>query len=307
MKRIHALLLVAAVIAGVAGARVLLRDDGGPGPAPSQEQQASPSGRTVPLDLAPLPPTLKREGDFVCAELRNANGTYTARAEGGTIRNVSGGPLTYGFVFDVTAGERTETVQRRFRLNDGHGIPSITMASKSVPTEVTECALRIVAVEAAPDAIGKVDAAAKAAGCNAVTRHESDGHDHIQPPEKGSYSTKPPTSGNHHPAPAATGVHDRPIPDESQVHNLEHGHVGLQYRDIGPAARSALEAVAGEDPGWIFVAPYPSMSPAISLTAWTVSVECATEPEDTNALAALASAFVSIFRDHGRESIPGSP
>lgn len=308
MKRLHALILVAAVIAGVAGARVLLRDDGTANdPRVPAEAQASPSGRTVPLTLAPLPPTLKQEGELVCAELKNPNGTYTARAQGGSIRNVSDGPLTYQFTFDVSARAQTETVSSRFRLEKGHGVPSFTMASKSLAEPVTKCALRIVGAEVTRDDIGAVDAAARAIGCTAVMRHDSEGHDHIQPPATATYGTKPPTSGNHYPAPAGTGVHDQPIRDETQVHNLEHGHIGLQYRGVSRAARGALEEIAGDDPRWTFVAPYPSMRPAIAMTAWTVSLECASEPKDTDALRGLARLFATTFKDHGRESIPGTP
>jgi len=308
VKRLHALLLVAVVIGGVAGARVLLRDDAaGPGPAPLQEQPAEATGRTVPLEIAPLPPTLKKEGDFACAELRNQDGSFTGRAQGGSIRNVSGGSLTYAFTFEVSAGEQTENVQSRFRLNDGQGIPSVTMVSKSVAGPVTKCTLRIVAAEVTAQDIAKVDAAAEAAGCGRVMRHESDGHDHIEPPQRGSYSTSPPTSGNHYSAPSRTGVHDEPVPDEVQVHNLEHGHVGLHYKGVSNAGRAALEDAARGDTTWIFAAPYPAMDAAVAMTAWTVSLHCATEPKDPAALAGLAELFVSAFRDQGRESIPGMP
>jgi len=307
VKRFQVLILVAAVVAGVAGVRVLLRDDG---PKPFVDPQEQPAGtatgRTVPLDLAPLPPTLTKEGTFVCAELKNANGTYTARAEGGRIINVSGGPLTYGFTFEVSAGAKAESVQSRFRLNDGQRVPSVTMASKSVQTPVTKCALRIFAAEVTADDVATVEAAAKAAGCGPIIRHESDGHDHINPPERGTYSTTPPTSGNHYAAPASTGVHDRPIPDETQVHNLEHGHVGLQYRGVSGPVRSVLDDVANGDAAWTFAAPYPSMDAAITMTAWVVSLECAVAPQETGELADLARAFVAVFRDHGRESIPGT-
>ena len=38
-----------------------------------------------------------------------------------------------------------------------------------------------------------------------------------------------------------SGVHDRPIPDELQVHNLEHGGVLLEYPCARPATIEVLE------------------------------------------------------------------
>ncbi len=44
-----------------------------------------------------------------------------------------------------------------------------------------------------------------------------------------SYPTNPPTSGDHWPSPAEWGVYNDAPPDESVVHNLEHGGVVMYY------------------------------------------------------------------------------
>lgn len=302
------MLIVVLLIGGVAGMRMLLREDDRPRDTGSSvAEEATATGKTVPLKLDPLPSSLRKDGDFSCNELKVKDGTFTARAEGGSIVNVSGGPLTYEFAFTVASGAKSEMVQSRFRLNDGQKIPSVTMASKSLPSSITACHLRIASAEASQADIQAVNEAARKAGCGTVQRVSEEGRAHIESPKKGVYSSSPPTSGDHYAAPAATGTHRDPIPNETQVHNLEHGHVGLQYRGVNAAVRQMLEGIAAAQPEWIFAAPYPSMNASIALTAWTVSVTCPQAPADVDALGDLARAFVAVFRNQGLESIPGRP
>ena len=59
----------------------------------------------------------------------------------------------------------------------------------------------------------------------------SQGNAHITEAQIGqfTYNTIPPTSGPHLGSLARWGVHDEPIPNELQVHNLEDGGVMVQY------------------------------------------------------------------------------
>ena len=84
------------------------------------------------------------------------------------------------------------------------------------------------------------------------------------------YPTSPPVSGEHNPTPAECGVHGTPIQNEMQVHSLEHGGVGIQYRPdaVTPADIAALEAIVGNFDSHVFSAPYPDMEPAIAVTSW---------------------------------------
>jgi hypothetical protein len=83
------------------------------------------------------------------------------------------------------------------------------------------------------------------------------------------YRTQPPTSGPHLPWIIATGVYRAPIPEELQVHLLEHGNVLVQYPiDAPDALRRQLETVARIRPDKVVVAPYPKLRSAIALTAW---------------------------------------
>lgn len=58
------------------------------------------------------------------------------------------------------------------------------------------------------------------------------GRDHIQvgqshPP----YDSNPPTSGWHYDSPADWGFYTTELPDETLVHNLEHGGIWISYKD----------------------------------------------------------------------------
>lgn len=98
------------------------------------------------------------------------------------------------------------------------------------------------------------------------------------------YNSKPPASGPHWSiageAPVPWGIYKEPIPDEAQIHNLEHGGVMIQYN-----CRDCPELVASIETFYntwvpdnrlplfpasskIVVAPYYDMPTRIALTAW---------------------------------------
>ncbi|HUR03769.1 MAG TPA: DUF3105 domain-containing protein [Nonomuraea sp.] len=81
-----------------------------------------------------------------------------------------------------------------------------------------------------------------------------------------AYRTLPPTSGWHSPQIVATGVYREPIPEELQVHFLEHGHILIQYaKSIDP---TVLETIARRHPRDVAVAPYPRLDHGVALTGW---------------------------------------
>jgi hypothetical protein len=84
------------------------------------------------------------------------------------------------------------------------------------------------------------------------------------------YNTSPPTSGPHLGSLARWGVHEVPIPNELQVHNLEDGGVMVQYNcpDGCPDLVTQLEGVVDQYHDGIILAPYPGMDSRIALTAW---------------------------------------
>ena len=121
------------------------------------------------------------------------------------------------------------------------------------------------------------------------------------------YNSIPPTSGPHWDAPAPWGVSTAPVPNERQVHNLEHGGVLIQYKTDDAALISQLEKFAGKQgayPCYLLVAPYPTMTYTIAVTAWGVRETMETYDE------AKLQAFLDAYRNRGPEQVacnPGKP
>jgi uncharacterized protein DUF3105 len=138
-------------------------------------------------------------------------------------------------------------------------------------------------------------------GCTPVRSPKIIGATHIPEGSSAEYNSTPPTSGNHYPRPAQAGVYTEPIPNERQVHNLEHGHVMVQYRDLTQDQILALEAIVQADPKMVVLAPYPDMQPRLALTAWGKIQTCDVWSDDA---LLVVKQFISKYRDHGPESIP---
>jgi Protein of unknown function (DUF3105) len=116
-------------------------------------------------------------------------------------------------------------------------------------------------------------ARAKALPCSEVpgTPEPFEGNRHI--PYDGAphapYKTKPPTSGPHSPRIVAPGIYREEIPEELQVHALEHGHVIIQYRPgLEQSDVDALERIGRSHPRDVIVAPYFGIDSGIALTGW---------------------------------------
>ncbi|MBI4212896.1 MAG: DUF3105 domain-containing protein [Chloroflexi bacterium] len=99
-----------------------------------------------------------------------------------------------------------------------------------------------------------------------------------------AYNSTPPTSGPHWniagEGPVAWGIYDAPIPNEAQIHNLEHGGIMIQYNCSDcPELKQQLEDFYNRyvpthriplfpNSSKIIVAPYPDMPSRVALTAW---------------------------------------
>ena len=83
------------------------------------------------------------------------------------------------------------------------------------------------------------------------------------------YNSNPPTSGPHWQDPKKPGVYTTPIPDSQAIHNLEHSHIWITYRDPADTATvNRLVAIANRHPGIMLVSPRPQDDAAIVLAAW---------------------------------------
>jgi hypothetical protein len=105
------------------------------------------------------------------------------------------------------------------------------------------------------------------------------------------YDSVPPTSGPHVPFVVAPGPYSSPIPDALQVHDLEHGHVVIQYASgTLKHDRRELEDFARRYPRDVLVAPYPKLRSGIALTVWG-RIELMPRPDSKR-----IRAFVTAFR-----------
>jgi hypothetical protein len=126
------------------------------------------------------------------------------------------------------------------------------------------------------------------------------GTEHVTPGQRHlPYNTTPPTSGWHYAGTARWGIHSQPIPDELQVHNLEHGGILVQYNcDDCPGLVAQLEGVVNSYRSKVILAPYPGMPQRIALTAWGRIAELTIFDEDD-----IAS-FIDAYRNKGPENVP---
>jgi hypothetical protein len=143
------------------------------------------------------------------------------------------------------------------------------------------------------------------AGCTDIQTFKDQGQVHINPPATFNYNSKPPTSGSHYPSPDQTGVHTAQIQNETQVHNLEHGHVIIHYNGLSDALITKLEGIVKTDPTRIVVEPYKDMPYKVAMTAWTTLIGC-DNPNDK--VVDLAVAFTKKYKGNGPEGdLPGTP
>ena len=118
------------------------------------------------------------------------------------------------------------------------------------------------------------------------------------------YSSVPPTSGPHwgssSTTPAPWGIYTTPVPNERQVHNLEHGGVMIQYNTQDQDLISQLRQFTLRQPSFpcfIILAPYPDMPFIIAVTAWR-----ARDTMDAYDEARLQE-FVNAYREEGPEQV----
>lgn len=125
--------------------------------------------------------------------------------------------------------------------------------------------------------------------------------DHINPGDPHPpYNSNPPTGGWHYPVASRVGVFEDGLPDETLVHNLEHGHVWLSYRDVDDAAAlDVFREMREAYPQHVIVTYRPANDTRIAAAAWGRLLTL--EELDAEQL----HAFIQRYRASAPENIPG--
>jgi hypothetical protein len=115
-----------------------------------------------------------------------------------------------------------------------------------------------------------------------------------------NYETLPPVSGEHAPGAAPCGIYDQQIPDETQVHMLEHGAVGIQYLPTLDVAQiKDIEAIVDDADKNVFSAPYPGMETSVAVSSWSRKMDL--EEVDASAIEQYIDAFAGKGPESGQE------
>lgn len=96
------------------------------------------------------------------------------------------------------------------------------------------------------------------------------GREHIAQNHQHVYNSNPPTSGWHYPQAAEWGTYREELPDETMLHNLEHGGIWISYKpDISEEMRANLEEFYKRWGRKIIVTPRSKNDIDIAVAAWT--------------------------------------
>lgn len=128
---------------------------------------------------------------------------------------------------------------------------------------------------------------------------ESMGQQHVADSEPHNYNSNPPTSGAHNARwVTPIGVFTRQLSDFQLVHNLEHGHVWISYRDDGDTeAIDLLRAIQQKYPDRVIVSYRPENDARIAVAAWTRLLNL--DELDSDQI----EAFIVRYSDQAPESI----
>ena len=126
------------------------------------------------------------------------------------------------------------------------------------------------------------------------------GRNHIATGTEGSgYNSNPPTSGPHWSEPAKSGVYDKPLPDETLIHNLEHGYIWISYKpDTSQEIKDKLKEIVEKDSWKVIMVPREVNDTKIVLCAWGRLLKM-DEPNYDK-----MRDFIRTYRNRGPEKTP---
>lgn len=134
--------------------------------------------------------------------------------------------------------------------------------------------------------------ATRSAGCGEVRQFKEAGRVHISgSTQPKNWNSQPPTSGDHLGTPLPPGIYKDQQDERALVHNLEHGYVVVQYKNLPQQQVDLLTRIAEGLSGQKFVlAPYDGLpADGVALTAWRNLRTCNQSNID------VVSAFVHDF------------
>lgn len=127
------------------------------------------------------------------------------------------------------------------------------------------------------------------------------GREHVGPGHQHTYNSNPPTSGPHFASTAEWGIYKEELPDETIVHNLEHGGIWISYKpEISEEIRKNLESFYDKWGRKIIVVPRAKNDSDIALAAWNhIDKFGVSEYSDER-----VDKFIKAFRNKGPEFVP---
>lgn len=172
-------------------------------------------------------------------------------------------------------------------------------------------ALIMFSKQADKNKVARLNQLAVAAGCSPVDSYPDElaaGVPHATPPATIEYKTNPPTSGSHYGNSPQTGVFGAPRQNEAWVHGLEHGHIGILYKeDLAAPVTAALEKFTTERNTLVFMQPRPENDETLVAVSWTKALRCAS-PTDPEKVREVIDLFYQTNVGNAPEGkIPGQP
>lgn len=127
------------------------------------------------------------------------------------------------------------------------------------------------------------------------------GREHIAQNHQHAYNSNPPTSGWHYPQEAEWGAYREELPDETLIHNLEHGGIWISYKpDISEEMRANLEEFYKQWGRKIIVTPRSKNDADIAVAAWTRLDKFGAAEYSEERI----EKFVRAYRNKGPEFVP---
>ena len=127
---------------------------------------------------------------------------------------------------------------------------------------------------------------------------------HIKPGEAHEpYTSNPPTSGPHFTDPASWGIKTEELPDETLIHNLEHGGVWVSYQPdkVDTATIDKLTNLVKQYRSKVILEPRKANDHPIAVVSWGRIMTLDSYDEQQ------LKGFIDRNRNHGPEQVPDFP